>query len=196
MNQEKIVLWFKKWASIVNEEKVYISDLDNAIGDGDHGFNMSKGLTAWLEARENKVTESITDEFKLLGMTLLSKVGGAAGPLYGSAFMAMAKLTGDKTELSRDEIIELLEAGINSIKLRGKATLGEKTMVDLWIPAIERLKEGTLTPSVVDELVEATIPLKATKGRASYLGERSIGHIDPGSYSSGIMFKKLLEVLN
>jgi phosphoenolpyruvate---glycerone phosphotransferase subunit DhaL len=195
MNQEKIVLWFKKWASIVNSEKEYISDLDNAIGDGDHGYNMSKGLTAYLDARESKGANSVTEELKLIGMTLLSKVGGASGPLYGSAFMAMAKLTGDKTELSVDEIVEMLEAGINSIMVRGKAQLNEKTMVDLWVPAIERLKAGTLTPSTVDELVKATAPLKATKGRASYLGERSIGHIDPGSYSSGILFKTLLEVL-
>lgn len=195
MNQEKVVLWFKKWASVVNDEKEYISDLDNAIGDGDHGYNMSKGLTAYLEARESKGVESITEEFKLLAMTLLSKVGGASGPLYGSAFLAMSKLTGDKKELSVDDLVEMLEAGIESIQKRGKAVRYEKTLVDLWLPAIERLKARTLTPSTVDELVEATSPLKATKGRASYLGDRSIGHIDPGSYSSGILFKKLLEVL-
>lgn len=195
MNQEKVVLWFKKWASVVNDEKEYISDLDNAIGDGDHGYNMSKGLTAYLEARESKGVDSITEEFKLLAMTLLSKVGGASGPLYGSAFLAMSKLTGDKKELSVDDLVEMLEAGIESIQKRGKAVRYEKTLVDLWLPAIERLKARTLTPSTVDELVEATAPLKATKGRASYLGDRSIGHIDPGSYSSGILFKKLLEVL-
>lgn len=195
MNQEKIVLWFKKWAYIVNEEKEFISDLDNAIGDGDHGYNMSKGLTVYLEERDAKSVDSITDELKLIAMTLLSKVGGASGPLYGSAFMAMAKLTGDKNELTLEELSDLLEAGIESIKKRGKAVRNEKTMVDLWEPAIERLRVGTLTPSTVDELVEATAPLKATKGRASYLGDRSIGHIDPGSYSSGLLFKKLLEVL-
>ncbi len=195
MNQEKVVLWLKKWASVVNEEKEYISDLDNAIGDGDHGYNMSKGLTAYLEARDAKGVDSITEEFKLIAMTLLSKVGGASGPLYGSAFMAMSKLTGDKKELSVEDLVEMLEAGIESIQKRGKAVRNEKTMVDLWLPAIERLKARTLTPSTVDELVEATAPLKATKGRASYLGDRSIGHIDPGSYSSGILFKKLLEAL-
>jgi dihydroxyacetone kinase-like protein len=195
MNQEKIVLWFKKWAAVINEEKMYISDLDNAIGDGDHGFNMSKGVTAYLEARNSKEVGSITDELKLIGMTLLSKVGGASGPLYGSAFLAMAKLSGDKTELSIEELVDMLQAGIDSIMKRGKAVRYEKTMVDLWVPAIEKLREGTLTPSTVDELVEATGPLKATKGRASYLGDRSIGHIDPGSYSSGILFKKLIEVI-
>jgi len=195
MNQEKIVLWFKKWAAVIIEEKMYISDLDNAIGDGDHGFNMSKGLTAYLEARNSKEVGSITDELKLIGMTLISKVGGASGPLYGSAFLAMAKLSGDKTELSIEELADMLQAGIDSIMKRGKAVRYEKTMVDLWLPAIEQLKAGTLTPSTVDEIVEATGPLKATKGRASYLGDRSIGHIDPGSYSSGILFKKLIEVI-
>lgn len=195
MNQEKIVLWLKKWAADINEEKVYISDLDSAIGDGDHGFNMSKGLTAYLELRNSKEVDSIMGEFKLMGMTLLSKVGGASGPLYGSAFLAMAKLSGDKKELSREEISDMLQAGIDSIMKLGKAQRNEKTMVDLWLPAIERLRLGTLTPSTIDELVEATGPLKATKGRASYLGDRSIGHIDPGSYSSGILFKKLIEVI-
>src|SRR5690554_4355006 len=120
MNQEKVVLWFKKWASVINDEKEYISDLDNAIGDGDHGYNMSKGLTAYLEARDAKGVDSITDEFKLIAMTLISKVGGASGPLYGSAFMAMSKLTGDKKELTVEELVEMLEAGIASIQKRGK----------------------------------------------------------------------------
>jgi dihydroxyacetone kinase-like protein len=195
MNQEKIVLWFKKWAAVINEEKDYISDLDSAIGDGDHGFNMSKGLTAYLDVRNSKEVDTITNELKLMGTTLISKVGGASGPLYGSAFRAMSKLTDDKTELSIEELAELLQVGIDTIMRLGKAVRYEKTMVDLWLPAIERLKAGTLTPSTVDELVQATAPLKATKGRASYLGDRSMGHIDPGSYSSGILFKKLLEVM-
>lgn len=196
MNQEKVVLWFKEWASIINDEMDYISDLDNAIGDGDHGFNMSKGLTAYIEARNAKDVSSISDELKLMGMTLISKVGGASGPLYGSAFLAMAKTVDGKDDLNQTDLADMLQAGVDSIQKRGKAERFEKTMIDLWLPAIEKLREGSLTPSCVDELVEATAPLKATKGRASYLGERSIGHIDPGSYSSGILFKKLLDFMN
>lgn len=196
MNQEKVVLWFKEWASIINDEMDYISDLDNAIGDGDHGFNMSKGLTAYIEARNAKDVSSISDELKLMGMTLISKVGGASGPLYGSAFLAMAKTVDGKDDLNQTDLADMLQAGVDSIQKRGKAERFEKTMIDLWLPAIEKLREGSLTPSSVDELVEATAPLKATKGRASYLGERSIGHIDPGSYSSGILFKKLLDFMN
>ena len=196
MNQEKVVLWFKEWAAIINDEMDYISDLDNAIGDGDHGFNMSQGLTAYIEARNAKDVSSISDELKLMGMTLISKVGGASGPLYGSAFLAMAKTVDGKDDLNQTDLADMLQAGVDSIQKRGKAERFEKTMIDLWLPAIEKLREGSLTPSSVDELVEATAPLKATKGRASYLGERSIGHIDPGSYSSGILFKKLLDFMN
>lgn len=195
MNQAKVVLWLDKWAAIINQEMNFISDLDNAIGDGDHGFNMSKGVTAYLEARKAKEPTSLADEFKLIGMTLLSKVGGASGPLYGSAFLAMGKLAADKSEVTHDELVTMLEAGVQSIMARGKSTVNEKTMVDVWVPAIEQLKSNSLTAEGVVALVEATKPMKATKGRAAYLGDRSIGHIDPGSYSSGKLFITLLEVL-
>jgi len=196
MNQAKVASWFQKWSEVINAEKVYISDLDNAIGDGDHGFNMSKGVSAYLDIRATKQVATIVDELKLMGMTLLSKVGGASGPLYGSAFLAMAKLAVDKSEVSRDELADMLQAGIDSIMFRGKAIVGDKTMVDFWVPAIKQLREGQLTEASINELVEATGPMKALKGRASYLGDRSIGHIDPGSYSSGKLFKALLEVIN
>lgn len=196
MNQAKVASWFQKWSEVINTEKVYISDLDNAIGDGDHGFNMSKGVSAYLDIRATKQVDTIVDELKLMGMTLLSKVGGASGPLYGSAFLAMAKLAVDKSEVSRDELADMLQAGIDSIMFRGKAIVGDKTMVDFWVPAIKQLREGQLTEASINELVEATGPMKALKGRASYLGDRSIGHIDPGSYSSGRLFKALLEVIN
>lgn len=193
MNKSQVEVWFKKWADTVNEEMEYISDLDNAIGDGDHGFNMSKGLTAYLEAKNAKETNTIQDELKLLGMTLLSKVGGASGPLYGSAFLAMAKVLTEDKDYSINEIGTALQAGIDSIMLRGKATRLEKTMVDVWIPVIESIHDGTLTSDKINSFVEATKPLKASKGRAAYLGDRSIGHIDPGSYSSGLLFKCMLE---
>lgn len=193
MNKLQVETWFKQWATVVNDEMEYISDLDNAIGDGDHGFNMSKGLSAYLEAKGAKETNTIQDELKLLGMTLLSKVGGASGPLYGSAFLAMAKVMVEDKDYTLLELADALQAGIDSIMLRGKAQRLEKTMVDVWLPVIESLKNGTLTATMVDAYVEATKPLKATKGRAAYLGDRSIGHIDPGSYSSGLLFKSLLE---
>jgi phosphoenolpyruvate---glycerone phosphotransferase subunit DhaL len=195
MNHGGLVVWLKAWADQVKTEKDYISDLDNAIGDGDHGFNMSKGLTAYLDARAVKPAETISDEFKMLGMTMLSKVGGASGPLFGSAFLSMSKDTAGKDELTLDDVITLLSNALEAIQKRGKATVGEKTMIDVWHPAIELLKNNELTMDAIDGLVNATIPMMATKGRAAYLGERSIGHIDPGSYSSGLMLKHLLSVL-
>lgn len=186
--------WFQAWSREIQAHKEYMSDLDNAIGDGDHGFNMAKGVHAYLEARQTKGELSISEECKLIGMTLLSKVGGASGPLYGSAFLAMAKSIGDTTELNQEQLAAALQAGIDSVMLRGKAKFGEKTMIDVWIPVIEALKSNSLSLAAIDTYVEATGPLKATKGRASYLGDRSIGHIDPGSFSSGLLFKTLLSV--
>lgn len=187
--------WFEEWSKDVQTHKEYMSDLDNAIGDGDHGFNMAKGVNAYLEARQTKGELSISEECKLIGMTLLSKVGGASGPLYGSAFLAMAKTIADAPTLTREELANALQAGVDSIMLRGKASRGEKTMIDVWLPVIEAMHENTLTGERIDEFVNATGPIKATKGRASYLGDRSIGHIDPGSFSSGLLFKSLLKVL-
>ena len=121
-------------------------------------------------------------------MALISKVGGASGPLYGSAFMGMMKAEQDGQDLAG-----VLEAGLEMIKKRGHAQVGEKTMVDVWHPVVEAVKQGQLTNDVIDQAVLSTKEVAATKGRASYVGERSIGHIDPGSYSSGLLFKALLE---
>jgi dihydroxyacetone kinase-like protein len=122
-------------------------------------------------------------------MTLISKVGGASGPLYGSAFMGMTKAS-----MKSEDIVEILEAGLADIQKRGKAEVGEKTMVDVWAPTIEALKNNELTIEKVQSFAENTKDIKATKGRASYLGERSIGHIDPGSMSSSYLFEAMIEV--
>jgi len=187
--------WFELWSKDIQTYKEYMSDLDNAIGDGDHGFNMAKGANAYNEARQSKGDLTIAEECKLIGMTLLSKVGGASGPLYGSAFLAMSKYIGETQEISKTQLIEALQAGVDSIMLRGKAIRHEKTMIDVWMPVIEAMKRNELNDTLVDRFVKDTAPLKATKGRAAYLGDRSIGHIDPGSFSSGLLFKALLKVL-
>jgi len=186
--------WMAQFFKEIIQHKEHLSDLDNPIGDGDHGINMARGVEACQEALAAKDVESLNDLFKTIAMTLLSKVGGASGPLYGSVFLAFAKATLDLDTLDKNQIITLFEEGKTALMNRGKATVGEKTMVDVWVPFTEHLKSGSLTQNDVDAWVVATGPLKATKGRAAYLGERSIGHIDPGSFSSGLLFKTFLDL--
>ena len=182
----------KKWMQLFNEkiqsQKDYLSDLDTPIGDGDHGGNMARGMAAAVESLAAKDFASAAEVFQAVSMQLISKVGGASGPLYGSAFMGMAKAEKDGKDLS-----EVIQAGLDMIQKRGKAVPGEKTMVDVWSRIPVSLQSGDLTHEKISSLVEATKDLKATKGRASYVGERSIGHIDPGSASSGLLFEALLE---
>ena len=182
----------KKWMQLFNEkiqnQKDYLSDFDIPIGDGDHGANMARGMAAAVESLAAKDFASAAEVFQAVSMQLISKVGGASGPLYGSAFMGMAKAEKDGKDLSG-----VIQAGLNMIHKRGKAVPGEKTMVDVWSGIPASLQSGDLTREKIGSLVEATKDLKATKGRASYVGERSIGHIDPGSASSGLLFESLLE---
>ncbi|MGX6978281.1 dihydroxyacetone kinase subunit DhaL [Vagococcus elongatus] len=188
MNKDNVLKWLELFAEKIIENKDYLSDLDTAIGDGDHGTNMARGVTEVMKALEDKKPETVTDIFKLTAMTLISKVGGASGPLYGSAFMGMTK-----TSMTTDDLVEILSSGLADIQKRGKAVSGEKTMIDIWVPVIEALKNGELTAEKIKTFAEATKDLKATKGRASYLGERSIGHIDPGAVSSAYLFETMLE---
>lgn len=188
LTQETAKKWMELFIEQILENKAYLSDLDTAIGDGDHGNNLARGANALTEALETKNPETLTDLLKTTGMTLVSKVGGASGPLLGSAFISMAKASQDS-----DDLGTVLEAGLEGIQKRGKAVAGEKTMVDEWISIIEAVKAKNLSVSLIEETVEKTKDMKATKGRASYLGERSIGHIDPGAMSSSYLFKTMME---
>ena len=183
----------KKWMLLFNEKiqanKDYLSELDTPIGDGDHGGNMARGMAAVVENLEGKDFANSAEVFQVVSMQLLSKVGGASGPLYGSAFMGIMKAEKEGTSLA-----DAVQAGLDMIQKRGKAVPGEKTMVDVWSGVVMALQKGELTKETIRALVESTKDMKATKGRASYVGERSIGHIDPGSYSSGLLFEALLEV--
>lgn len=169
----------------IQDKKDYLSELDTPIGDGDHGNNMARGMDAVMAT---DLSGDLPDIFKATAMALISKVGGASGPLYGTAMMEMMKASKE----SNDPEI-LLKAAIEGIKKRGNSTEGEKTMLDLWVPAVENLNNGTLNPATIEILVEKTKDIKATKGRASYVGDRSIGHIDPGAMSSAYFFESLLE---
>lgn len=187
MDIQHVEKWMRLFNDKIKEHKDYLSELDTPIGDGDHGGNMARGMAAVIAAMEEKTFDSTADLFKMVSLQLISKVGGASGPLYGSAFMGMAKV--DQTSSSS----EILSEGLAMIQKRGKAEKGEKTMVDVWIPVIEALGQGQLEKETIWDAVKATEPLVATKGRASYVGDRSKGHIDPGSYSSGLLFEAMLE---
>ncbi|AIF89143.1 TPA: dihydroxyacetone kinase subunit L [Streptococcus agalactiae] len=189
MEVKTAIEWMHTFNQKIQSNKDYLSELDTPIGDGDHGGNMARGMTAVIENLDNNEFSSAADVFKTVSMQLLSKVGGASGPLYGSAFMGITK-----AEQSESTISEALGAGLEMIQKRGKAELNEKTMVDVWHGVIEAIEKNELTEDRIDSLVDATKGMKATKGRASYVGERSLGHIDPGSFSSGLLFKALLEV--
>lgn len=169
----------------VQAKKDYLSELDTPIGDGDHGNNMARGMDAVMAA---DLTGELPEIFKATAMALISKVGGASGPLYGTAMMEMMKASKESTEP-----VVLLTAAIAGIEKRGNSQPGQKTMLDLWVPAVEALESGNLDAKKIDEIVEKTKDIKATKGRASYVGERSIGHIDPGAMSSGYLFESMIE---
>lgn len=192
MDKQLALRWLNQFADEVIRCKELLSMLDTAIGDGDHGVNMARGANMLKESFKTNEPESLQDVFKIAGMTLLSKVGGASGPLYGSAFISMAKSI-DSNELTHEQLTNVLEAGLNGIKQRGKAVVGEKTMIDVWQPAVEAMASHQLSFDTIDASVEGTKEIRATKGRAAFLGERSIGHIDPGAYSSSLLFKSLLE---
>lgn len=185
---ESLKKWIELYGEKVTENKEHLNQLDSDIGDGDHGSNLARGAAAVKEKVSESDYDNLSDFFKDVGMTLVSKVGGASGPLYGSAFISMAKQAKES-----DDLATLIESGLDGIKKRGKAEAGEKTMVDEWIPVVEALKENNLTNEVIEDSLQKTKDMKATKGRASYLGDRSKGHIDPGAQSSAYLFESLLE---
>ena len=179
--------------AVLAEHRMELIDLDRAIGDGDHGENMDRGFKAVVAKLDEGGIADVQGVLKVVASTLMSKVGGAAGPLYGTAFLRAAKACDGDVDSSG--VVALIEGALDGIVSRGKATTGEKTMVDAWTPALEAAKaaaEGGATPAATLRAAadaaakgaEATIPLQATKGRASYLGERSIGHQDPGATST------------
>lgn len=197
------VTWARRWielaAADVAQQRDYLVDLDRAIGDGDHGENMDRGFKAALEALGQAQPASVAEVLKMVAKTLMSTVGGAAGPLYGTAFLRASKAAGDG-DLDGAGVAAVIAGALDGIQARGKATTGEKTMVDAWAPALEAARaaaESGSDPAAVLEAAAtaaeagaaATEPLRATKGRASYLGERSIGHLDPGAVSTSLILR-------
>jgi phosphoenolpyruvate---glycerone phosphotransferase subunit DhaL len=201
VSYDDVVAWVRTFAAEVGANKEYLTQLDAAIGDADHGINMNRGMSAVV----GKLDEAAGDQdigalLKTVGMTLVSTVGGAGGPLYGTLFLQMGTAAAGKSELGPDDWAAALEAGIKGVEARGKAEPGDKTMLDALLPGLEALRssldggasfEDALTASAeaAGQGMRDTIPLVAKKGRASYLGERSAGHQDPGATSSTMLLE-------
>lgn len=206
MTNEDVLRWLERVADVLHANAAYLTELDSAIGDADHGTNMDRGFKAVREKLPSMASMDASTQLKTVGMTLVSTVGGASGPLYGTAFLRAATAAAGKQELEGADVVAMLEAFLGGIVARGKAQPGEKTMVDALTPALaaarKALEEGASLQALAkrasegaEEGMKATIPLLATKGRASYLGERSIGHQDPGATSSWLILRSLAEVI-
>ena len=201
---EDTLRWLNQVAHVLHENRDYLTQLDSPIGDADHGINMDRGFKAVVEKLPTVAGMDIGSMLKTVGTTLVSTVGGASGPLYGTALLRAGVATSGKHELYEADVVNLLEVALEGVKARGKAQPGEKTMVDALTPALAAAKEaeaqqlGLLellrhASNAAEQGMKATIPMLATKGRASYLGERSIGHQDPGATSSWLILKTLAD---
>lgn len=201
LSSQWAVAWLRGAAEVVAENRVLLIDLDRSIGDADHGENLDHGFSAViakLDAAPYPATPA--EVLKGAAMTLMSSVGGAAGPLYGTAFLRAAKALGDAVEVGPAEVAEMLEAARDGVVARGKAEVGDKTMVDAWTPAAESARTAASAGASAEEVLSAaanaahagavaTEPLIARKGRASYLGERSVNHRDPGAVSTAMILQ-------
>ena len=206
LTRDHIVQWLKHLAAILEANKDYLTQLDAAIGDADHGINMDRGFKKVLSQLPTVQDKDIGTILKTVGMALISSVGGAGGPLYGTLFMRAGMAVGSKYELTPEDLVTMWRAAVDGVIQRGRAQLGDKTMVDALLPAVEAmqqaLEQGGDIIAVLQAGVaaaekgrDATIPLVARKGRASYLGERSAGHLDPGATSSHLVLTTLLETV-
>jgi phosphoenolpyruvate---glycerone phosphotransferase subunit DhaL len=200
----QVLAWIERFAATVAENREYLTQLDSAIGDADHGTNIDRGMKAAVGKIEGMEGGDIGSLLKTVGMTLVSTVGGAGGPLYGTLFMQMGTATAGKSELEPEDWAGALDAAVEGVQMRGKAEVGDKTMIDALVPARDSFRaaladgasfEEALSKSAegAEEGMRATIPLVARKGRASYLGERSAGHQDPGATSSQLLIKTAAE---
>jgi len=192
--------WVRGFADAVTENKDYLTQLDSAIGDADHGANMARGMAAAVAALDGKPPATAAALLKQVGMTLVSTVGGASGPLYGTLFLRMATAAGEVDALDAPTFAKALRAGLEGVVARGKAEPGDKTMFDALAPAVDALDAALAAGTPLAEALrataaaaaagrDATIPMLARKGRASYLGERSVGHQDPGATSTTLLLE-------
>jgi dihydroxyacetone kinase-like protein len=203
---EQLVGWLSRFRDLVTEKQSYLTELDSAIGDADHGANMTRGMAAVMDKIGAAPASAVDELFKSVGMTLVTSVGGASGPLYGTFFLRLGMATGPVKELDGAAFAAALHAGLDGVVARGKAEAGDKTLFDAMAPALDAwdgaLAEGkdlaaasAAAFAAAEKGRDATEPLVARKGRASYLGERSAGHLDPGATSTALLFQALAEDL-
>jgi dihydroxyacetone kinase-like protein len=196
---ERLDAWVRRFADLVADQRSYLTDLDSAIGDADHGINMDRGMHAVCDALDTARPGTADELFKLVGMTLVSSVGGASGPLYGTFFLRLGAACGPRDAISLDDLAKAFRAAVEGLVARGRPELGDKTMYDSLQPALEALEAGIEDGRSAGDAFssawraaangrDATIPMVARKGRASYLGERSAGHQDPGATSAALLF--------
>jgi len=205
LRAEAVLQWLENCAATYQAHKDELTQLDAAIGDADHGANMARGFTSVQGKLAGLKDKDIGAIFKAVAMTLISTVGGASGPLYGTFFLQAAAAADGKKTLTRDELLTVFGAGLQGLKNRGKAAVGEKTMVDAMAPALDAMRNtgDDSVSAALDRAVAAakkgadsTVPLVAKKGRASYLGERSAGHLDPGAASTVFLFEALQQAIH
>jgi dihydroxyacetone kinase-like protein len=205
LTKTHIITWLEQSAQVFDKNKAYLTELDSPIGDADHGTNIARGFKAMAEKLPTVADKDIGAIFKLMAMTLMSAVGGASGLLYGNFFMKAAAAANRKDELTPAEVVAVFVAGTDGIIQRGRAAVGDKTMIDAWTPALDALQRAVAagqpvadalqaTAGAAEAGMKATIPLQARKGRASYLGERSVGHQDPGATSTYLLLDTLAKV--
>lgn len=200
VTKQQVITWITRLSEVYRENCEYLTQLDAAIGDADHGINMERGFTKVTERISMLESQSIGDILRNVGMILVSSVGGASGPLYGTFFLRAGMAIGEREKLDNVDVVSMFESGLRGVIERGRAELQDKTMVDAMQPGLDALKsaleedcplgEALLAASyAAKEGMEKTIALKARKGRASYLGDRSIGHQDPGATSAYLLFQ-------
>lgn len=206
VTQVQIIEWLQVFACVIGHHKEELTELDAAIGDADHGINMDRGLKKISNILPSLEGKDISGIFKTVSMALISSVGGASGPLYGTWFLRASSATAGKQELTAQDMLNLFQSGLDGVIERGKAQLGDKTMVDVLSPSVvafeQAVNQGQETVAALrvaitaaEQGLQTTIPMIAKKGRASYLGDRSIGHQDPGGTSAYWMLRSLFEVL-
>ena len=200
VTEDQVRDWIRRFAATVEEHRAELVRLDTAIGDSDHGTNLDRGMKKAVEKLETVEPGDIGADLKAVGMALVSSVGGAAGPLYGTLFLQMGAASAGRQELDTAGWATAVSAGVDGVKARGKADAGDKTMLDALLPAVAALEEGgelgealPRAATAAEDGMKATIPMEARKGRASYLGPRSVGHQDPGATSSYLLMRSAAE---